>query len=138
MSAVLFEKTQSTPLQFLRYIFVGGGAAAVDTGTLYLLYARFGVHHLGAAAVGFLLGLLLNYFISILWVFQSRGNFKQEFLLFALIGLGGLGWTELILWASVDVARISVLFGKGLALGLVLIWNFWLRKKFVFSLGGRQ
>jgi putative flippase GtrA len=130
---VLTGKTQNTLHQLIRYLFVGGGAAAVDTGTLYMLNAWLGVHHLIAAAVGFLLGLAVNYWISIAWVFESRGKLKEEFILFSIIGVGGLGWTELIMWVSVDLAGLHVMMGKAIALVLVLLWNFGMRKKFVFA-----
>lgn len=131
--SLLLGRTQNTFLQFFRYLLVGGGAALVDTGSLYLLYAAWGVHHLIAAAAGFLLGLIVNYFISIAWVFESRGKLRDEFILFSVIGLGGLALTELILWVSVDIAQLTVLPGKAIALGLVLLWNFWMRKRFVFA-----
>jgi putative flippase GtrA len=133
MKHLFIGKTQSTSLQFFRYIFVGGLAAAFDAGTLYILSVRFGVNHLVAAAFGFFLGLLVNYVISIAWVFESRGRYRQEIILFALIGAGGLILTEIIMWAAVDMARTPVMLGKIIALLLVLIWNFGMRKKLVFA-----
>ncbi|MFL5814992.1 MAG: GtrA family protein [Bdellovibrionia bacterium] len=134
MKHLFIGKTQSTALQFLRYLFVGGLAAAFDAGTLYFLSVRLGVNHLIAAALGFFLGLLVNYFISIAWVFESNGRYRQEMILFALIGAGGLVLTEFIMWATVDMAKTPVMLGKIIALFLVLIWNFGMRKKFVFAL----
>jgi putative flippase GtrA len=133
MKQLLIGKTQNTLHQFLRYIVVGGVAALIDTGCLYILYHDFGVNHLIAAAVGFVFGLLVNYLISIAWVFETTGRFKQEFILFSVIGAGGLVWTEITLWLSVNFAHLPVLGAKALALALVLIWNFGMRKKFVFS-----
>ena len=133
MKQILFGKTQSTLFQFIRYLFVGGLAAAVDTGCLYLLHSQLGLNYLGAAAIGFILGLLTNYLISIAWVFESTGKVKEEFFLFAVIGIGGLIWTELILWLTVHFAHGPVMVAKGIALFFVLIWNFGMRKKFVFA-----
>ncbi|HAR42967.1 MAG TPA: GtrA family protein [Bdellovibrionales bacterium] len=132
LKAALLRKTENSLAQFVRYAMVGGTAAVLDTGCLYLLY-QFGMNHFAAAAVGFLVGLLANYLLSILWVFQSSGNVRQELALFSIIGIGGLGWTELILWVVVNVANGPVLLGKGISLVLVLVWNFWMRKKFVFK-----
>jgi len=133
LKTVVLGKTQSAVIQFIRYAFVGGTAAVLDTACLYLLYRYLGVNHFLAAALGFLLGLATNYLLSILWVFQSSGNIRQELVLFSLIGIGGLGWTELILWFVVNLLHGPVLIGKMISLFLVLIWNFWMRKKFVFS-----
>jgi putative flippase GtrA len=134
MRHLLVGKTQSTALQFMRYIVVGGVAALIDAGTLYVLSIHLGVNHMIAAAVGFFLGLLVNYLISIAWVFESQGNYRQELILFSLIGLGGLILTEIIMWATVDVAKSPIMLGKIIALFLVLIWNFGMRKKFVFAM----
>jgi len=130
---LLVDKPSNTAAQFVRYLFVGGAAAVMDTATLLTLNRRLGVNHLLAAAVGFLVGLGVNYLISIAWVFQSRGRYRQELLLFAVIGLGGLALTELIMWVTVDVARFPVFGGKFVALGLVLLWNFGMRRKLVFA-----
>ncbi len=133
MKDLLFKKTQNTAVQFFRYLFVGGFAAVVDTGFLYVLHSYIGMNHLVAAAIAFIAGLLTNYLISIAWVFQSTGKWKEEFFLFAIIGVGGLGWTELILWSSVKYAHLPVMAAKFIALFLVLIWNFGMRKWLVFS-----
>ncbi len=117
----------------MRYVVVGGVAAGTDTALLYLLNRYFGVNPLIAAAAGFFFGLVVNYLFSIAWVFESKRSFAQEFTFFAIIGAGGLGWTELILWLGIDLVHLSVLMTKAIALFLVLIWNFGMRKKFVFS-----
>ena len=132
MKSALLKKAQGTLPQFIRYLFVGGFAACVDTGCLYLLHQELAVNYLLAAAIGFTLGLLTNYLIIIAWVFESTGSIRQEFALFAVIGVVGLGWTELILWLTVDFAHFPVMGAKVLALILVLLWNFGMRKKFVF------
>ncbi len=125
----------STLGQFVRYAFVGGIAAAVDTGCLYMLHTRLGFHPLAAGAIGFTVGLATNYLICVAWVFESTGRFKEEFALFSLIGIGGLLWTELILWLLVSCAGLPVLPSKAAALALVLVWNFGMRRRFVFADG---
>lgn len=133
MRKMIFDKTQNVFIQFIRYIFVGGFSALIDTGCLFLLNAHLGFNYLSAAAIGFLLGLFTNYIISVAWIFESSGKIKEEFILFSVIGVGGLMWTELILWVCVDFAHFPVLLAKGIALGLVLVWNFGMRKRFVFT-----
>lgn len=133
MKHVLIGKTQNTLHQFVRYLFVGGFAAVIDMGTLFALSIFVGVNYLIAAAIGFVVGLFANYLISASWVFDTAQKSKEEFALFSLIGAGGLGLTELIMWVGVDVAQLPLLFAKIVSLALVLIWNFGLRKKLVFE-----
>ena len=71
LKTVVLGKTQSAVIQFIRYAFVGGTAAVLDTACLYLLYRYLGVNHFLAAALGFLLGLATNYLLSILWVLKQ-------------------------------------------------------------------
>jgi putative flippase GtrA len=124
---------QNTLTQFFKYLLVGGLSALLDTSCLYVLYTYFGLDPLLAGAIGFLIGVVSNYIMSIIWVFESSGNVKTEFTLFAIIGIGGLLWTELILWILIDITHVPVMASKLVALALVLIWNFGMRKKFVFS-----
>ncbi len=85
------EKTDNTFIQLFRYTFVGGAAFIVDFGSLYLLTDFAGFHYLHSAAIAFILGLIVNYILSILWVFKSRVVNKRiiEFIIFAMIGIVG-------------------------------------------------
>ncbi|MCD6149714.1 GtrA family protein [bacterium] len=129
-------RTDTTHIQFFRYIFVGGLATAVDMGSFYFADNILNLHYLIAQTIGFLLGLAANYLISVAWVFESTGNVKKEFAIFALIGVGGLFWSYLILWIVIDILGLHYfqdMLAKSIAVALVLIWNFGMRKKFAFD-----
>ncbi len=132
----LIEKTDETYVQFFRYIFVGGIATVVDMGSFYIADNILLFHYLIAQTAGFILGLITNYLISIVWVFRSTGNVKKEFTIFALIGIGGLLWSYLILWILIDILNLNYfqdMLAKSIAVAIVLIWNFGMRKKFAFK-----
>jgi putative flippase GtrA len=133
VNEVVFEKTTNTYIQFLRYIFVGAAATVVDVGSLYVFTSKLGIYYLTSAALAFCLGIVTNYLLSILWVFKSTGNLKKEITLFLLIGLSGLLLNELIIWVLVSKLSIYYLVSKLVATAIILIWNFGLRKKIVFS-----
>lgn len=130
---LVIKKTDNGLLQFFRYLIAGGTASLVDLTILFILYQLLGINYLVAAALGFGGGVLTNYTINILIVFESGGKKKTEFSLFALIGIGGLLWTELILWMLHDHLGAPVMLAKLVAIVLVLNWNFFMRKKFVFK-----
>ncbi|HSE61056.1 MAG TPA: GtrA family protein, partial [Candidatus Saccharimonadales bacterium] len=115
-------------VQFFRYGLVGGVAAFFDIGSLYLLVSGLHVHYLVAVAVAFIIGVTVNYLLSIRWVFTSSDKKKLEFALFVLIGIGGLGLNELLIWALVEFAHAHYIGAKLVAVIVVLIWNFGLRK----------
>ncbi|KKP98015.1 MAG: hypothetical protein US25_C0010G0009 [Candidatus Moranbacteria bacterium GW2011_GWE1_36_7] len=127
------KKTSAGLRQFLKYLVCGGSATVSDMSVLFVLNYLFGINHLIAAGFGFAAGVATNYSLNKVLVFKSSGKIKKEFPLFVLIGIGGLGWTELILWIMVDKFDFNVMVAKLFAVVLVLNWNFFMRKKFVFS-----
>lgn len=134
IKSIYIGKTNSTLLQLIRYTFVGGFAFLVDFGTLYILTEYFKVHYLVSAGVAFILGLIINYFLSIKWVFNIRAmeNRLLEFLLFTLIGLIGLGLNEFFLWVLTDILLIYYLLSKIITTVIIYFWNFFTRKVLLF------
>ena len=126
--------TNSTLLQLLRYVFVGGIAFLSDAGTLFLL-EKAGLHYLVAAALSFLVGLTVNFFLTKRFVFsqdaRSVGR-MGEFVAYGLIGLAGLGLTELIMYLMTGVFGVYFMLSKVVSAAIVLIWNFAARKLFLY------
>ena len=58
-------------IQFIRYFFAGGLAFVVDFALFALCLRVFGLHYLWANFIGLIAGLVINYVISILWVFKG-------------------------------------------------------------------
>jgi len=130
---LFFERTEDTKIQFFRYIFVGGVATIIDMGSLYVFTSMVGIHYLISAAIAFVFGVMANYLMSIVWVFKTTGNFKREITLFVIIGLGGLILNEIIIWLLVEKVNLYYMIAKAIAVVIVLVWNFGMRKKFVFA-----
>jgi len=130
---LFFERTEDTKIQFFRYIFVGVVATIIDMGSLYVFTSMAGIHYLISAAIAFVFGVMANYLMSIVWVFKTTGNFKREITLFVIIGLGGLILNEIIIWLLVEKVSLYYMIAKAIAVVIVLVWNFGMRKKFVFA-----
>lgn len=134
ISKIFKEGTDNIIIQLFRYAIVGGLAFVVDFGTLWLLTDFAGLHYQLSACIGFIFGLLVNYFISISWVFTANRNDSRlmmrsiEFVFYAIIGLIGLGLNALILWICTDLIGIHYLASKLISTGLVFIWNFLARR----------
>lgn len=129
------ENTNNTILQLFRYTFVGGFAFLVDITALFILTEKFNVHYMVSACIAFVLGLIINYFLSIKWVFNNNKmeNKFLEFFLFGLIGLVGLGLNELFLWVLTDILLIYYIFSKFITTFIVYFWNFFARKTILFN-----
>ncbi len=132
---ILGRKINKGMLQFFRYLICGGIATVSDMTVLYSFTHFLHINYLIAAACGFITGITINYSLNIILVFKSSGEIKKEFPIFALIGIGGLLWTEIILWILVDKLHFYIMVAKVVAIILVLFWNFFMRKKFVFPMG---
>jgi len=127
--------SSGTARQFVRYLLVGALAWGVDVTCLYLLTELAHLHYLASAVPAFLLGLATNYALSRLWVFAQRAikSTSVEFLVFAAVGVVGLGLNELTLWFFGEYAQLHYLSAKVVSSGFVLVWNFGARKFLLFS-----
>lgn len=128
------KKTTNTFIQFFRYIFVGGFAFLVDAFVLWLC-EKF-VHYMIAAAIAFVVGLAANYLLSIFFVFSESKQVKNkaaEFIAYAVIGVIGLGLTEVIMYLLTDICGLYFLLSKIIAAAIVLAWNFVARKKILYT-----
>lgn len=129
--------------EFLRYVLVGGIAFLADAGTLYL--SKEFVFNGGSdfdlffsTASGFVVGLIVNYLLSVIFVFRhkdnkSDGKSVSSFIIFTVIGLIGLGLTELGMYTFVYVLGVYYIVSKIFVAGVVLVWNYVGRKIFVFG-----
>jgi putative flippase GtrA len=134
IEVLLKTKTNNTLIQLFRYTFVGGVAFIFDFGSLFILTEYFNVYYLISAAIAFLLGLTINYFLSIIWVFEKRSiNSKYiEFIVFALIGTIGLALNEFFMWFFTEIVNTHYLFSKLISTVFVYLWNFTIRKFTLF------
>ena len=136
-------------VEFLKYCVVGGIAFVADTASLMLFYhfvfGEFSFDLLFlhiATAVGFLVGLVVNYVLSVLFVFnrpgqQEKGKSVGAFLVFGVVGLIGLALTELGMMLGVGLLGDRFLLPvKIVVAGIVMVWNYLGRKIFVY--GGKN
>lgn len=129
------NQTNSTNIQLFRYIFIGGGAFIVDIGALYILTNFFGIYYLVSAAIAFILGLIMNYALSITWVFKKHNLNSQslEIGIFSLIGIVGLSFNEVFIWIFTVKFGFYYLISKIMAAIIILFWNFFARKFTLFK-----
>ena len=131
---LLFNKTNNTFYQFTRYIFVGAVATVADFSLLYILTEFAGLHYLISAALAFIAGALVNFSLCTIWIFPgSKYNMTKGFVLFFTIGIVGLILNEIILFILVDLFDMWYMLAKAFSTIIVLFWNFFARKKLVFT-----
>lgn len=127
--------TENTLIQLFRYCFVGGFAFLADWLSM-ILFKNIGLHYLIAAVIGFIAGLAVNFLLSKLFIFKKDNaaiGKKGEFVAYAVIGVVGLGITELLMYFFTDIMLLHYAVSKIIAAIIVLFWNFIARKKLLYG-----
>jgi len=127
------DKTKKLLLQMFKFLLVGGLAFVIDYVTLIICKEVFNIPVLISAAIAFTVSVVVNYILSVKWVFdvdKSKSE-KKNFIIFIVFSVIGLGLTELIMWLGVDIIKINYLIVKIIATAIVMVFNFVTRKLFL-------
>lgn len=126
-------------VQFFRYFCSGGLAFMVDKSLFVAThYSALHLNEYWSTSIGFVAGLIITYTLSVKWVFDERKmkNKTHEFLIFAIIGVIGLGLMNLFMWCFDSIESISMenkFYCNLLSTGLVTLWNFFAKKIILFT-----
>ncbi len=125
--------------QFARFLVVGVASFAVDYGIFFVLFHYFDVQYIVASTISFTLSLVLNYFLTLKFVFEARPgrNVALEFAFYIGLNIIALGLNQLILFLTVDLLGVSPLIGKLIATAVVLVYNFISRKLLIERMAAR-
>ncbi len=132
--------------QIMKFGIVGFIAFFIDFGIFKLLSGVFGVYYLVANFFGFTISLIFNYIASMTFVFERKENAdkRKEFIVFTILSVIGLLLNELIIYLCIEGIYYHVpllmqymdrqwaeTFGKVIATGIVMVYNFITRKIFL-------
>lgn len=128
---MFLKKTKNTALQFFRYLFVGGIAAVVNIGALYIFTDFMGLHYIISSILGFILGLIVNYALSKKFVFSTEKvkSKKKEFATYGIIGIIGLAIDTIFMYLLTSICGVYYVLSKIISTIITFIWNFTARKK---------
>ena len=122
--------------QFMKFGVVGIVAFFIDYGVLMLLSQGFGVDAVLSAGISFCVSVVFNYVASMRFVFTHRDDLSRsrELFIFIILSVIGLVINELIMLAGVAAlgdSALTVTITKLVATVIVLVWNFFSRKKWL-------
>ena len=105
----------------------------IDFAILYCLTDWAGWHYLVSAAAAFTGSVIVNYILSVTFVFDTNERYQKSrnFTLFIIFSIIGLLLTELIMKIGVDGIGLNYLLVKIGATAIVMVYNFITRKKFL-------
>ncbi len=140
LEKLLFHKSANLIVQFFRNGVTSIISFIFDFCILYTLTHYLGVHYLISGAISFLIGHLVNYILSITWVFSERkyNNKPFEFTLFILIGIIGVLLNEVILWTFTDIIQFNYLVSKLFSIVIVYFVNFFVKYYLLFSVSKKK
>lgn len=129
--------SKDTVKQFSKFAVVGITSLAVDYILLLVLVELLHVDFLIATSASFLASVVVNYFLSMRYVFSRRDDLsrKREFTIFALLSAVGLGLNDLFMFVGVAVLSIGYQVMKLISTFMVTWYNFFSRRRFLD--GGR-
>ncbi len=121
-------------MRILKYFFVGGFAAAVDISLFSLFSIVLGLPWIPVSISTFVLATLINYFLSIKFVFQSGIRHKQKIEIAAVFLVSGLALlvNQIILYVAIELFHWPLFLSKVLATTTVFFWNYFGRSRLVF------
>jgi putative flippase GtrA len=122
-------------IKVIRYALVGGSVAAADVVFFYIFANLLSFNYLWVNAIGFVLGTLANYVLSVRLVFKSGTRFKmsEEIILIFFIATTSLLLNQIIIFVLIDKMGVNLMVSKLLTVASVFSWNYFSRKHFVFS-----
>lgn len=126
-------KNKELALQFVRFASVGIISLAVDYGFMIILNEATDMGYFRACAFSYTLSILVNYVLSMRYVFRGREDMSKskEVTIFLVLSLIGLGLNQMAMWLLVDVLGIFYAMAKILAALMVTSYNFISKKTFL-------
>ena len=120
-------------MQFIKYCLAGSVAVFVHLAVLVLAVELFSVPPAEATAIGFSIGVLVNYFAQYHWTFSATDSHKTALPAFVAIALAGLALNSCIFWAAAEFFNLPYVASQIVATGLVVLFNFSLNRRYVYT-----
>ena len=115
--------------QIIKFGLVGFLCFFIDYGIMVFLTEVAGVHYLFSSAISFTVSVVVNYVLSLTYVFETeKGNKIKEFIIFVVLSVIGLGINQVLMWFCVDILGIFYMISKIGATAVVMVYNFVSRK----------
>lgn len=132
--------------QIFKFILVGGISFLVDFVVYTVMCNVLHIHYMIAGVSGFVISVIVNYILSMRYVFESKEDIRKEkeFILFVVLSLIGMLLNSLILYVCIDCiyrdlqwlnrmisAEWMNIVAKVVATSVVMVYNFVTRKIFL-------
>ena len=119
--------------QIIKFSVVGFICFVIDFILLYVLKEFFHINVYLSTAIAFTVSVIVNYILSILFVFDvdKSKNQSKNFVLFIIFSVIGLILTEVLMHIGTQWFEFNYLLVKIFATLIVMVFNFVTRKLFL-------
>ena len=122
--------------RFLKFGAVGFSGVFVDLGMFWILSNGFGLAAVTATILSAEVAVLNNFIWNDRWTFGDRSiqqpglrSMVRRFLKFNVLCLVGIVFQGTLVGLMSNVAGVPAIGAKLLAIGIVMLWNFWINLK---------
>ena len=117
--------------ELILYGIIGGLCASLDFGVYSLL--SLWIPFLWANIISVHCGIFCSFVLNRNYNFKVKDNTGKRFISFYLVGLAGLGLSELLIYLLTDQLRWNHLIAKLLTIVVVALFQFCLNKLITFN-----
>ncbi len=111
--------------RFIRYSAVGVSTFLLDLGIVFTLVNGLKIFYLYAVAIGFIIGVSCNYFISRIFVFKgTKRTLYHGYFYFITAGVLGLMVVLVLTGILVSIFGVSLLIARVIVAGIVGYSNY--------------
>ncbi|MGB3209628.1 MAG: GtrA family protein [Desulforhopalus sp.] len=115
------------------------GVGAVGTVAHYLVLVCFvevlSIDPVAGSISGFIVGAVVNYTLNYYLTFKSTARHKDTGPKFFFVALIGFFINSLVMYTLVNMLGVHYVFSQVISTGLVLFWNFFVSRIWVFNHG---
>lgn len=117
-----------------RYFLVGGAAAGINLFSYIFLLKVTDIHYLIAAVISFLIGTMVNYQLSIKFIFDSEARFSKKEEVTAIFCLSGFSLciNLVLLYIFVQISDSPIL-SRCCVMIISYFYNYLARKYLIFA-----
>lgn len=119
--------------KFLKYAFVGVIGTFTHLGILTFLVEALRYHPVISSASGFLITVVISYYLNYKWTFQSKSRHRSALPRYVAVSLAGLCLNTTIMFITVNVLHLWYIIGQTISIIIIPVHNFVLNSSWSFK-----
>ena len=128
------SNTRRSINQFIKYILSGLLAFGIEYGGYVFLYAGLRLHYIIASLIVYSIVFWFSFLINRYWTFNSKSDIKKQIFLYILLFAFNLIVSNIfVMYTLTTILGINPYVSPFLKAGLVVIWNFYFYKRFIYK-----